>query len=55
MNTTDTEIIDRSFSERELYLEQRLADIEAKFLAFQENFVSKPTGKGLKEYELFQV
>ena len=46
MNTTNDSPIDRSFSERELYLEQRLADIEAKFKTFQENFVSKPKGKG---------
>ena len=46
MNTTNDTQIERSFSERELYLEQRLADIEAKFKSFQENFVSKPKGKG---------
>ena len=46
MTTTNDTPIDRSYSERELYLEQRLADIEAKFKTFQENFVSKPIPKG---------
>ena len=46
VTTSETQNIERNFSERELFLEQRLADIEAKFKNFQEQFKPKPKGKG---------
>ena len=36
VKTAETEVLERPFSEREKYLEQRLAQIEEQFKAFQE-------------------
>ena len=44
--STSIESVERPFSAREQYLEQRLAHIESQFKAFQENFNTETDKKG---------
>ena len=44
--STTIDSVERPFSAREQYLEQRLAQIESQFKAFQDNFTIDKKGKG---------